>query len=899
MKKIFTLAALLVLALAVDAQGYRKWDFTSWSAQTVANLAAEAEKGVTGGSWSDTEKANGDNPQVGNCYWSYGDNVIDGELAANGTVIAETAGLIFNTGYTTRRSLAIAVNYPSTSLGEYGGPQYLWLGGGKAKTASARIVCFTIPKVRIGQRISITAESHKPSEARGVALYVGDATNDANQIGEQFNPTTLDTYTWEEGWELPAGYEAEGETVDILVYNTNGCHIYSIEVGSADQKSKVAYLYGGSADADLAYQAVKDYDKFTVEAIEANAAFTVDQLSQYDAIVISSTVDNAEAIASLKTIQPFVPTLNLNPALYAAWGYGSVSEVEQQFALVSNPNHALFKGLELFEDSETEGGMVAPLIEQGTLQSPALAGLFENDAVLATIYGTDNVAIHGHNLDHNGYLYLPFDQTAMANGANIELLTNALQVVANSKAKITQAPAPAITLEYKDMNTNVILKSTVPGAQIFYTTDGSTPTEQSTRYAEPFNIATEGVTVKAVALGDGYLLSDVAEKLVDLRHQAAAPTIEVAAEEGKTTVTLTSAVEGATIYYNYDGNNKTNSSSVYTAPIVLTHSRTIYAFVVADGLVDSELASQNIGVQGEKVRIDVLAHMDANSADYNGGSTSTAYYFSWGKNKSGDNGYKYFNPESRTEETVMDEELGEEVTKVTYTEMNPEEEKDFENGWMIRSRGQIVDWENLNTGTNFGDTGGYNFATVDDQNPDFPATKGAIVLADKNTEPSDGQKFPYSAYIVTTQKYAGPFDVVINVGSITKPDADAQHAIVIQTSTDGNVWESNWLVLGDTIKIEKSARQTHNFTRSYEGTEEVYVRAYLADFNSKVGFYDIYIANAGEKSQERTGIEQVEKTVKTATTGIYGLNGVRYATVRRGFNIVRYSDGTTRKVLVK
>ena len=45
MKKIFTLAALLVVALSVSAQGYRKWDFTSWSAQTVANLQAEDAAG--------------------------------------------------------------------------------------------------------------------------------------------------------------------------------------------------------------------------------------------------------------------------------------------------------------------------------------------------------------------------------------------------------------------------------------------------------------------------------------------------------------------------------------------------------------------------------------------------------------------------------------------------------------------------------------------------------------------------------------------------------------------------------------------------------------------------------------------------------------------------------------
>ena len=48
MKKLFTLALLSMLfGITADAQNYRKWDFTNWSPQTVANLAAEATKGLT------------------------------------------------------------------------------------------------------------------------------------------------------------------------------------------------------------------------------------------------------------------------------------------------------------------------------------------------------------------------------------------------------------------------------------------------------------------------------------------------------------------------------------------------------------------------------------------------------------------------------------------------------------------------------------------------------------------------------------------------------------------------------------------------------------------------------------------------------------------------------------
>lgn len=899
MKRLFTLAALFAMALAVSAQGYRKWDFTQWSATTVANLTAEATTGgVTGGTWSDTEKANGDNPQTGNCFWSYGNNVIDGELSANGSVISETAGLVFNTAYTTRRSLAIAVSYPSTSLGEYAGPQYLWLGGGNAKSASARIYCFIIPKVHVGQKITMTVESHKPSDARGVALYAGDCTNDELIIGESFTPKTQETHTWEEGWTLPEGATANDDgTIDIQVYNTNGCHIYSIEVGTADQKSKVGYLYGGSLDADLAYQQLKDNEKYAIEAVEASGALAFDQLTQYDAIVISSTVENAEAIASLKTIQPFVPTLNLNASLYTAWGYGTAMAYSGQFADVKQPGNTLFQGLELIQEDEVNGLKITDADYFLTLSLEPTA-LFGNDPVLATAMGTDDVAIHAHNLAHNGYIYLPLDQTGMGNGGNAALLANAIAVVAGSKAKVTQAPMPVITLEYKNLSTVVSIKSGVVGAEIFYTIDGSEPTEQSLRYTEPFTIDSEGVTVKAAVRGDGYLLSEVAEKTVDLKKQAPSPTIAQQQANGETTVTITSDVEGAAIFYNYSGLNDTLKSSRYTAPVIVKKARTLYAFVVAEGFVNSEVASQEIDVQNPKLRLDIIAHMDANKDEYyeksDKSKSTTGYFFSWGKNKAT---YPFWNTEEGVEEKVVtDPETGDESVVMSYTVMNPEEEVDFGNGWMIRSRGQIVIWEGLTATDNVGDTGGRNPATVDDMNPDFPITNYFVNLGEKNTMPADAS-FPYNAYIISTNKFQGPFDIVANIGN--GAGAESKQDIVLQVSTDGNAWESNWQTLGDTIKVVNGQRLYRNVTRSYEGTDEVYVRAYLADNNSKAQFYDIYIANAGEKTQEYlSGISNQQVAAKRIST-VYGLNGARHTTLRRGLNIVRYSDGTTRKVIVK
>jgi len=294
-------------------------------------------------------------------------------------------------------------------------------------------------------------------------------------------------------------------------------------------------------------------------------------------------------------------------------------------------------------------------------------------------------------------------------------------------------------------------------------------------------------------------------------------------------------------------------------------------------------------------------HMDANANDYNGGSTSTTYYFSWSKNKSGENSYPYYDPESMT--TVPDSQGGD---SIVYTRMNPEEEKVFETGWTLRSRGQLVIWEKLETKTNIGDRTDRNPATVEDINEYFPITNNIINLADKNTLP-DGASFPYNAYLVSTQKFKGPFDIVANLGNGGKnadniEDDPEQHA-VIEIASDGNAWDSNWQVLGDTVKLT-GARLIRNVIRHYEADDEVYVRVYQSANNSKTQIYDIYIAVEGEKSAalaaklDPSGISEVSKTVMVPA-GIYNLSGVRQNAMRRGFNIIVNSDGSIKKVMMK
>lgn len=247
---------------------YRKWDFTVWSDETKANLAADAATIVpTEGEdgklvypsvtpWRSYEKVGGptetDPDREGNAYW-YGTAIAGSEeLVANSVVIAETKGLLFNK--MTAGSLAIGINYPETTLGTYEGPSYLWIGG---KNNS-----FTIPSVKSGAKISLGVESHKNTDARGVKLTIN-----GEEIGSAV-PTTYQVFNFTVPGEL-----TDNTLSDVVLTNTNGCHIYFITVDAT-----------GTEDAINEVKAVVktiNNDVYTINGVKVrNAGESLDGLAK-------------------------------------------------------------------------------------------------------------------------------------------------------------------------------------------------------------------------------------------------------------------------------------------------------------------------------------------------------------------------------------------------------------------------------------------------------------------------------------------------------------------------------------------------------------------------------------------------------------------------------------------
>ena len=129
------------------------------------------------------------------------------------------------------------------------------------------------------------------------------------------------------------------------------------------------------------------------------------------------------------------------------------------------------------------------------------------------------------------------------------------------------------------------------GAAIYYTTDGSEPTEDSEVYSDPFKI-TETTTVKAIAVNEGGA-SGVATAVYT--RVAATPVIkfegEASAFEGEVVVSIETE-NNAVAYYTLNGVAPSASSTVYEEPITIKANVTLKVIAIEVGEYKSDVKTQ-------------------------------------------------------------------------------------------------------------------------------------------------------------------------------------------------------------------------------------------------------------------------------------------------------------------
>ena len=141
------------------------------------------------------------------------------------------------------------------------------------------------------------------------------------------------------------------------------------------------------------------------------------------------------------------------------------------------------------------------------------------------------------------------------------------------------------TIQQETGTHNVSITTATPGATIYYTIDGTTPTTSSTLYTGASEYL-GGKPIKAIAVKDNMINSDIGEGEIDIR--CATPAISFDNITSK--VSITCGTEGSTIHYTIDDSEPTTTSTAYTDPFSVTSPMTVKAIATHGGLDPSVVA---------------------------------------------------------------------------------------------------------------------------------------------------------------------------------------------------------------------------------------------------------------------------------------------------------------------
>jgi len=188
---------------------------------------------------------------------------------------------------------------------------------------------------------------------------------------------------------------------------------------------------------------------------------------------------------------------------------------------------------------------------------------------------------------------------ALAPGQSLSPVATAAYTISATTATPEFSP-PAGT--YATSQTVTITDNT-SGAVIYYTTNGTTPTDKSTPYTAPIAVAATEI-VKAIALASGRPNSGVGSAKYTITAAAAAPQFEPVGGSytSAQSVTILDTTPNATIYYTTDGTTPTTASSEYLGPLNVASSETITAIAVATGYSTSPAAAATYVISSTQVR---------------------------------------------------------------------------------------------------------------------------------------------------------------------------------------------------------------------------------------------------------------------------------------------------------
>jgi hypothetical protein len=230
----------------------------------------------------------------------------------------------------------------------------------------------------------------------------------------------------------------------------------------------------------------------------------------------------------------------------------------------------------------------------GTYTSSQTVAISDTLAGATIYYTTNGAAPTTSSAVYSGPITVGTTETVEA----LAVATGYLNSAVGSAAYTINLPAATPTFSLAGgtytSSQSVTISDTTPGAIIYYTTNGTTPTTSSTVYTGAIAVSASE-TLSAIASATGYSSSPVASATYTINNttQATAPAFSVAGGtyNSAQTITMTDTTPGASIYYAFNGTTPTTSSTKYLGPLTVANSVTVNAIAVASGYTTSPVTT--------------------------------------------------------------------------------------------------------------------------------------------------------------------------------------------------------------------------------------------------------------------------------------------------------------------
>ena len=215
-------------------------------------------------------------------------------------------------------------------------------------------------------------------------------------------------------------------------------------------------------------------------------------------------------------------------------------------------------------------------------------------------YARDLVFANGNfHLFNSGNAIDQIDQDVQG---TLDPISNSFDLRTGSK-KAGLEPVTFSPVDGSTYPTSVTLSTLTGGATIYYTTDGSNPKTSGTvqTYSSPVSITTTRTIRAYASLGDRD--SEITQaSYVAVAGQVSPVTFDPdngATIDGSLVITMTTATDGASIYYSTDPSDTSDPSTLYTGPITITENTTFKAMATKGGMTNSVKTSATYGELGD------------------------------------------------------------------------------------------------------------------------------------------------------------------------------------------------------------------------------------------------------------------------------------------------------------